>query len=136
MYILGPFPERHDGNRYILVFSDYNMCWPETVALLATKAPHIAQVLRDEILARHGAPRALLSDHSPNFLAPIVRELCNLMNTHRKLTTPYRPQADGLVERFNATLAEGLTHKLRRRRVVSLSTAQLHISVNTKFMKE
>ena len=31
------------------------------------------------------------------------------MNTRRQLTTAYYPQTDGFVERFNATLAEGLS---------------------------
>jgi len=95
MYILGPFPERHDGNRYILVFSDYYTRWPEAFALPSTEAPRIAQVLVEEILARHGAPRALLSDRGPNFLASIVKEVCHLMNTRRQLTTAYHPQTDG-----------------------------------------
>ena len=109
MDILGPFPETHDGNRYILVFSDYYTRWPEAFALPSTEAPRIAQILIDEILARHGAPRALLSDRGPNFLASIVKAVCNIINTRRQLTTAYHPQTDGLVERFNATLAEGLS---------------------------
>lgn len=28
------------------------------------------------------------------------------MNTHKVFTTSYRPQTDGLVERFNGTLAQ------------------------------
>ena len=109
MDILGPFPETHDGNRYILVFSDYYTRWPEAFALPSTEAPRIAQVLLDGILARHGAPRALLSDRGPNFLASVVKAVCHIMNTRRQLTTAYHPQTDGLVERFNATLAEGLS---------------------------
>ena len=109
MDILGPFPETHDGNRYIIVISDYYTRWPEAFALPSTEASRIAHILVDEILARHGAPRALLSDRGPNFLASIVKEVCKMMNTRRQLTTAYHPQTDGLVERFNATLAEGLS---------------------------
>ena len=66
--ILGPFPVLDNGNRYIAVFSDYYMRWPEAFALPSTEAPRIAQLLIDEILSRHGAPRTLLSDRGPNFL--------------------------------------------------------------------
>ena len=109
MDILGPFPPSHDGNRYIIVFSDYYTRWPEAYALPSTEAPRIARLIVDEILARHGAPRTLLSDRGPNFLASIVKEVCKIMNTRRLHTTAYHPQTDGLVERFNGTLAEGLS---------------------------
>lgn len=109
MDIMGPFPTTTSGNRYIIVFSDYYSRWPEAFALPSTEASRIAQLIVDEILSRHGAPRTLLSDRGPNLLASIVREICKLMNTRRSHTTAYHPQTDGLVERFNGTLAEGLS---------------------------
>eukprot|EP00795_Rhopilema_esculentum_P005471 gene5471-biopygen457 len=109
MDILGPFPVSEDGNRYIIVFSDYYTRWPEAFALPSTEAPRIAQLLVDEILARHSAPRTLLSDRGSNFLSSIVNEVCKIMNTRKLNTTAYHPQTDGLVERFNGTLAEGLS---------------------------
>ena len=48
-------------------------------------------------------------DARPNFLSSIVKEVCKLMNTRKANTTAYHPQTDGLVERFNGTLAEGLS---------------------------
>ena len=109
MDILGPLPTTHDGNRYVIVFSDYYTGWPEAYALPSVEAPRIAQLLVDEILARHSAPRTLLSDRGSNFLASIVKSICDIMNTRRTHTTAYHPQTDGLVERFNATLCEGLS---------------------------
>ena len=109
MDILGPFPVSEDGNRYIIVFSDYYTRWPEAFPLSSMEAPRIAQLLVDEILARHSAPRTLLSDRGSNFLSSIVNEVCKIMNTRKLNTTAYHPQTDGLVERFNGTLAEGLS---------------------------
>ena len=62
MDILGPLPVTHEGNRYILVFSDYYIRWPEAYTLPSIEATRIAQLLIDKILARHSAPRTLLSD--------------------------------------------------------------------------
>ena len=109
MDILGPFPVSHDGNRYIIVFSDYYTRWPEAFALPSAEAPRIAELIVNEIVSRHGAPRTLLSDRGPNFLASIVKEVSKIMNIRRTHTTAYHPQTDGLVERFNGTLAEGLS---------------------------
>ena len=109
MDILGPLPPTHDGNRYILVFSDYYTRWPEAYALPSIEAPRIAQVLVAEILARHSAPRTLLSDRGSSFLASIVKAVCQIINTRRLHTTAYHPQTDGLVERFNSTLCDSLS---------------------------
>ena len=57
-------------------------------------------------MPRHGAPRTLLSDRGSNFLSSLVKEVCLVINTHKIFTTSYRLQTDGLVERFNHTLAK------------------------------
>ena len=109
MDILGPFPVTNSGNRYVIVFTDYYTRWPEAFALPSTEAPRIAWLLVNEILARHGSPRTLLSDRGANFLSAVVKEVSHLINTKRLRTTSYHPQTDGLVERFNGTLAESLS---------------------------
>ena len=109
MDILGPLPTTHDGNQYILVFSAFYMRWPEAFALPSVEASRIAQLLVDEILAWHSAPRTLLSDRCPNFPSSVIQSICQIMNTRLLHTTAYHPQTDGLVERFNATLCEGLS---------------------------
>ena len=106
---LGPFPATNDGNRYILVFSDYYTRWPEAFAVPSIEAPRVANILVNEILARHGSPRTLLSDRGSNFLSSVVKEVSKIMDTRKTQTTAYHPQTDGLVERFNGTLAEGLS---------------------------
>ena len=106
---LGPFPVTDNGNRYILVFSDYYTRWPEAFAVPSIDAPRVAHLLINEILARHGSPRTLLSDRGSNFLSSVVKEVCKIMDTRKTQTTAYHPQTDGLVERFNGTLAEGLS---------------------------
>ena len=107
---LGPFPVSDSGNRYIVVFSDYLTRYPEAFAVPTIDAPTIADLLVNQILPRHGAPRTLLSDRGSNFLSRLVKEVCFLMDTKKTFTTSYHPQCDGLVERFNGTLAQSLSH--------------------------
>ena len=107
---LSPFPVSDSGNRYIVVFSDYLTRYPEAFAVPTIDAPTIADLLVNEILPRHGAPRKLLSDRGSNFLSRLVKEVCFLMDTKKTFTTSYHPQCDGLVERFNGTLAQSLSH--------------------------
>ena len=94
MDALGPFPPSHDGNRYIIVFSDYYTRWPEAFALPSIEAPRIAELLVNEIVARHGAPRVLLSDRGPNFMASIVKEVCKAFE-HAAITHHCLSPADG-----------------------------------------
>lgn len=106
---LGPFPPSHSGNRYIIVFSDYLTRWPEAFAVKSIDATVVSRLLIDEIFARHGAPHTLLSDRESNFLSSIVSQTCRLLDIHKLNTMAYHPQTDGLVERFNGTLAQSLS---------------------------
>ena len=107
--IMGPFPTSKSGNRYVLVFIDALTKWVEAFPLPSIEAPRIACILVDEIFARHGAPRTLLSDRGANFLSSLVTEVCRLLNTKKLNTTAYNPACDGMVERFNNTLAEAFS---------------------------
>ena len=106
---LGPFPATNDGNHYILLFSDYYARWPETFAVPSIDASRVANILVNAILALHGSPHTLLSDRGSNFLSSVMKEVCNIMDTRKIQTTAYHPQTDGLVDRFNGTLADGLS---------------------------
>ena len=107
--VLGPFPPSYNGNRYIIVFSDYLTRWPEAKAVKNADGVTTAKFLVEDIIARHGSPRVLLTDRGSNFMSKVVKEVCKIMNTSRVHTTAYHPQTDGLVERFNATLATMLS---------------------------
>ena len=81
-----PFPATHSNNRYIVIFTDYLTRWPEGFAISNVEATTIAELLVDHILARHGAPRTLLSDRGANFLSKLVLAVCDIIHT-KKLST-------------------------------------------------
>ena len=70
---VGPLPVTHSGNRYIVVFTDYFTKWVEAFAVPSIEAEQTARLLLDEIIARHSAPRELLSDPGQNFLSKVVQ---------------------------------------------------------------
>ncbi len=59
--------------------------------------------------SRFGVPLQLQSDQGRNFCSNIFTEMCHLLDIKKTQTTPYHPQSDGLVERFNRTLATQLS---------------------------
>ena len=57
-----------------------------------------------KVFARVGVPRMILTDQGANFTLQLLAELYKLLQVHPICTSPYHPQTDGLVERFNQTL--------------------------------
>ena len=107
--LLGPLPLTKSGNRYIIVFSDYKTKWPEAAALPSGEAHLIAREFFRLIISRHGTPHTLLSDLGRNFMSNLLKEIYALMDVKKVNTTAYRPQTDGLVERFNGILTQAIT---------------------------
>ena len=106
--VVGPLTITENNNRYIITATDYLTKWVEAKAVPKADANTTAQFIYEEIICRHGSPKELLSDRGRNFIAETVEELCKRMSVHHKLSSPYHPQTNGLVERFNRTLCETL----------------------------
>ncbi|KZS06596.1 Uncharacterized protein APZ42_029928 [Daphnia magna] len=105
MDISGPFPLSKGGNTNIVVAIDYFTKWAETKALPRAGATEVADFLVKCVLLRHDAPRQLKTNQGRCFMAEVTQKVLQAMETNFKPTTAYRPQANGLVERLNHTLA-------------------------------
>ena len=103
MDIVGPLPRSSSGKRYILVIYDYATRYPEAIALRTIDANAVAEALLS-FFARVGVPEEILTDQGTNFTSQLMREVYRFLHTKPIKTTPYHPQTDGLVERFNGTL--------------------------------
>lgn len=103
MDIVGPLPRSSAGHKYILVMCDYATRYPEAVPLRSIDAEHVAEELI-KLFARVGIPREILTDQGSNFMSQLLAEPYKLLHIHSIRTSPYHPQTDGLVERFNQTL--------------------------------
>ena len=57
-----------------------------------------------KIFSRVGVPREILTDQGTNFTSQLLIELYRMLHVQPIRTSPYHPQTDGLVERFNQTL--------------------------------
>lgn len=103
MDIVGPLPRSSSRKRFILVICDYATRYPEAVALRTMDANTIAEELV-QFFAWVGIPEEILTDQGTNFNSQLLAEVCQLLHIKPIRTTPYHPQTDGLVERFNHTL--------------------------------
>jgi len=108
MDIVGPVTESSNGNKYILVLSDYASRFVMTIPMENQKAHTIAENLVKKVYTKYGPPERVLTDQGTNFLSKLIAEICLLFKIKQIKTTSYHPQTDGLVERFNRTLCDML----------------------------
>src|SRR5215213_4928821 len=101
---VGLLPRTKNGNKYILVASDYLTKWPEAKAMKEATASNTIEFIYKEIICRHGCPEVILTDRGSHFRNQLVEGLCEKFEIKHKLSSPYHPQTNGLVERFNRTL--------------------------------
>ena len=103
MDIIRPLCRSRTGFKYVLVLSDYATRYPGAIPLKSIDAEHVAEELI-KILSRMGIPKEILTDQGSNFTSQLLAELYRLLHVKAIRTSPYHPQTDGLVERFNQTL--------------------------------
>jgi len=94
------------GHRYIIAGIDYLTKYVEARALRFQTASEIALFLYEDIICRHGCPTIIVSDNGKPFLSNLIKQVCRNYSILHKTTTPYNPQSNGLIERFNRTLGQ------------------------------
>ena len=76
----------------------------EACPLSDKTAISVADAFFSNIVCRFGMPSVIHLDQGRVFENKVMHELCILGGSHKTKTTPYHPESDGLVERFNRTL--------------------------------
>lgn len=98
MDVVGPLERSSAGNRYILVVGGYATKYMEAFPLR-----QVANCLI-QLSSRVGIPRGIVTDQGTNLTSKLLKEVYHLLGIKGIRTTPYHPQIDGMVERFNKTL--------------------------------
>ena len=78
--------------------------WVECTPLPSQSAEETARAAVNQLFSRFGCPFQVFTDQGRNFESSLFREMCDLLHIHKSRTTPYRPSANGQVERCNRTL--------------------------------
>ena len=103
---MDPFPTSINGNKYILVITEYLTRWCEAIALSDATANSVAQALLQRVIFPHGCPHQLLSDQGSQFRSEVIRVLSQCLGITQVFTSPYHPQSNGLTERLNRTIKQ------------------------------
>lgn len=98
--------------RYIVTLIDRATRWFECVPVPDIAAQTVAQAFLSGWVSRFGVPLFLVTDQGRQFESALFQELSRVIGFHRLRTSAYRPQTNGMLERFHRTLKSALkAHK-------------------------
>ncbi|CAG2252867.1 unnamed protein product [Mytilus edulis] len=101
---VGPLPKSDRANEHLLMIVDQFSKWVECIPLPSQTAEVTARAAVNDFFCRFGYPYEIFTDQGRNFESLLFQSVCELLHIHKARTTPYRPSANGQVERFNRTL--------------------------------
>ena len=104
MDLIGPVDPSANGHRYILSMVDVLSRYGFAIPLTDKSTPTVARALINNVIGQFGPPKSIYSDSGKEFTGSIMTEVLKLMNIKQRHVTVYRPQASGIVERYNGTL--------------------------------
>lgn len=100
---VGPLPKTKRGNEYILTIMDPTTRYPEAIPLKNISAKTVVKNLL-HFFTIFGLPAEIQSDRGTNFTSHLFENIVKELNIHHVMSSAYRPQSQGCLERFHQTL--------------------------------
>nr|GEZ76724.1 reverse transcriptase domain-containing protein [Tanacetum cinerariifolium] len=110
--IAGPFPEGPGKVKFLIVAMDYFTKWIEAKAVATITGGQMKKFVWDNIVCRFGIPREIISDNGKQFADNPFKDWCDKLNITQHFASVKHPQSNGLVERVNRSLGEGIKARL------------------------
>ena len=101
-------PLSRQGSRYLLVAVDHFSRFVVVAPLANKTAEAVAHALVANVFCQYSTPRVLLSDNGLEFRNTVLERICEEFGIKQTFTVAYHPSSNGLCERTNRKLLEGL----------------------------
>ncbi|GJS53952.1 reverse transcriptase domain-containing protein [Tanacetum coccineum] len=110
--ITGPFPEGPGKVKFLIVAMDYFTKWIEAKAVATISGGQVKKFVWDNIVCRFGLPREIVSDNGKQFSDNPLKDWYGKLNITHRFASIKHSQSNGLVERANRSLGEGIKARL------------------------
>ncbi|GJU56536.1 reverse transcriptase domain-containing protein [Tanacetum coccineum] len=113
--IAGPFPEGPGKVKFLILAMDYFTKWIEAKPVATITGNQIKKFVWDNIVCRFGLPEEIISDNGKQFRDNPFKDWCEKLCIRQHFASVKHPQTNGLVERANRGLGEGIKARLGAR---------------------
>nr|GEU64905.1 reverse transcriptase domain-containing protein [Tanacetum cinerariifolium] len=110
--IAGPFPEGPGKVKFFIVAMDYFTKWIEVKAVTIITDNQVKKFVWDNIVCHFGLPGEIVSDNDKQFSDNPFKDWCDKLNITQQFASVKHLQSNGLVERANRSLGEGIKARL------------------------
>ncbi|GJT61766.1 reverse transcriptase domain-containing protein [Tanacetum coccineum] len=106
--IAGPFPEGPGKVKFLIVAMDYFTKWIEAKPVTTITGNQVKKFVWENIVCRFGLLGEIISDNGKQFRDNPFRDWCEKLCIQQHFASVKHPQTNGLVERANRSLGEGI----------------------------
>ncbi|GJZ70426.1 reverse transcriptase domain-containing protein [Tanacetum coccineum] len=110
--IAGPFPEGPGKVKFLIVAVDYFTKWIEAKPVATITGNQVKKFVWENIVCRFGLPGEIISDNGKQFRDNPFKDWCEKLCIQQHFASVKHPQTNGLVERANRSLGEGIKARL------------------------
>ncbi|GJW50874.1 reverse transcriptase domain-containing protein [Tanacetum coccineum] len=96
----------------MIVAMDYFTNWIEAKAVATISGTQVKKFVWNDIVCRFGLLGEIISDNGMQFSGDPFKDWCERLNIVQRFASVKHPQSNGLVERANMSLGEGIKARL------------------------
>ncbi|GJT29072.1 reverse transcriptase domain-containing protein [Tanacetum coccineum] len=113
--IAGPFPKGQGKVKFLIVAIDYFTKWINAKPVATIIGNQVKKIVWDNIVCKFRLPGEIISDNEKQFRDNPFKDWCEKLCIRQRFAFIKHPQANGLVERANRSLGEGIKARLDAR---------------------
>ncbi|GJZ44311.1 reverse transcriptase domain-containing protein, partial [Tanacetum coccineum] len=98
--------------KFLIVAMDYFTKWIEAKDVATISISQVKKFVWDNIVCRSRLPGEIISDNGKQFSGDPFKDWCEKLNIIQRFALVKHPQSNGLVERANRSLGEGIKARL------------------------